>query len=240
MLKNNSTEMGTIVETFIIEETASLIYDNEDLDKWNKYVEELGLVGQKKISTKEKSPIPFMHLKTGLKNVFETLCPRKVDFTEYNVTPIPLEILDLIALSKKEEYFNKGIQIWYDEVTPDPVCVGIIGEIIPVSKPYTWHHEAKFKTRVEALSWLKENNLEAYNSDGGYFSNESYYLLGKWADVKRSFAELTQMATKRFVQEKGNEYEKTLKETQRKLDDLKTEAFDRFGTDVNSNDSLLF
>jgi len=30
MLENNSKEMATIVETFIIEETAELIYDNEN------------------------------------------------------------------------------------------------------------------------------------------------------------------------------------------------------------------
>ena len=49
--KKNHPAMKTVVETFVIEETQELIYDNEKLDKWNKYVEELGLTGQTKIIT---------------------------------------------------------------------------------------------------------------------------------------------------------------------------------------------
>jgi len=122
--QNNSNEMKTVVETFVIEETQELIYDNDQLEKWNRYVEELGLVGQKQIVKEDKSPIPFMHLKTSMISVFECLCPRKVNVEDYNVTPIPVEILDLIALSKREGYFET-IQIWYDEKSPDPVCVGL-------------------------------------------------------------------------------------------------------------------
>ncbi|MFA5234148.1 MAG: hypothetical protein WC390_07095 [Sulfurimonas sp.] len=44
-LNKNSNEMKTIVETFIIEETAELIYDNDKLDKWNELVDTLGLQG---------------------------------------------------------------------------------------------------------------------------------------------------------------------------------------------------
>jgi len=208
LLNNQSKEMATIVETFLIEETVELIYDGEALENWNKLVDELGLTGQTQIAKKEKSPIPFMHMKRNLVAVFETLCPRKVDAITYNITPIPLEILRLISLSTNEKYFDK-IQIWYDDKAPDPVCVGL--------------RYATEKDREQKYSW----NMEAY-------------LLGKWADVRRSFEELTQMATKRFIQEKGHEYRKTLKDTQRRLDDLEIEAFEKFGTDVNANDNLPF
>ena len=56
LLNNNSNEMKTIVETYIIEETESLIYDNETLDKWNNYVDSLGLEGQTKIKTPKNPP----------------------------------------------------------------------------------------------------------------------------------------------------------------------------------------
>ena len=138
LLNNNSNEMKTIVETFVIEETASLIYDNEQLDKWNGLVAELGLTGQTSIQTKEKSPIPFMHLKANFVAVFETLCPRKVDVSEYNISPIPLEILDLIALSVNEKYFDK-IQIWYDDKNPDPVCIGLKGSWYSYTKDNGLH-----------------------------------------------------------------------------------------------------
>lgn len=127
LLINNSASMKTVVETYIIEETQELIYDNEKLDQWNNLVKELGLTGQTKIQAKDKSPIPFLHMKQTHIAVFETLCPRKVKVQEYDKTPIPVEILDLVALSVKEKYFNK-IEIWYDDKTPDPACIGFAGE----------------------------------------------------------------------------------------------------------------
>lgn len=221
-LKNNSNEMKTVVETFIIEETAELIYDNEKLDKWNELVAELGLQGQTKIVTSDKSPIPFMHLKKSLSNVFECLCPRKVNVENYDVTPIPVEILSLVALSKRENYFNK-IEIWYDEKTPDPVCVGITGYYYQS----TWGSDRnkeldgkQFKTEQECK--------DAGATSSIYFYENQRYLLGKWADVKHSFEELKEMATKRYIAEKGNELRKQIKETQRQLDDIESNAFDQF------------
>lgn len=208
LLKNNSDSMGTIVETFIIEETVGLIYDNEELEKWNKHVEELGLSGQTQIVKPDKSPIPFMHMKTNLVAVFETLCPTKTDIKAYNITPIPVEILDLIALSVKEQYFDK-LQIWYDNKSPDPVCIGMVYE-------------------------SEEDRLKKYDW------RMNHYLLGKWADVKHSFETLTKMATKRYKQERKSQLESSIKMYQRELEDLETAAFNKFGSDVNGHDDLLF
>jgi len=218
---NNSNEMKTVVETFVIEETASLIYDNEQLDNWNKMVKDLGLKGQTSIQVEDKSPIPFMHIKKSLENVFECLCPRKVEIEEYNVTPIPLEILDLVALSKRESYFNK-VQIWYDDKSPDPVCVGIIGHWY---EP-TWYSNSN-KDLSEQKFTSKEEAINA-GANNPYFTETAKYLLGKWADVKHSFEELKEMATKRYVAEQGNQFRKTIKDAQRNLDDLETSAFDKF------------
>ena len=49
-----------------------------------------------------------------------------VEIQKFDVMPIPVEILELVALSVKENYFNK-ISIWYDDKTPDPVCIGQTG-----------------------------------------------------------------------------------------------------------------
>jgi len=223
LLRNNNQGMRTVVETFIIEETAELIYDNEQLDKWNELVSELGLTGQTQIVKKEKSPIPFMHLKTSMKNVFETLCPRKVEVEAYNVTPIPVEILDLIALSKREGYFT-GLQIWYDDKAPDPACIGY------VAKRYVEYTESNpLNLRGKDEANLSEDEKTLVNKWSLRTWDANYYLLGKWADVRHSFEELIEMATKRFISEKGNEYRKAIKEATRKLDDLEIEAFDLFG-----------
>lgn len=222
-LKNNSREMKTVVETFIIEETAELIYDNEKLDKWNELVSELGLYGQTKIVAPEKSPIPFMHLKTSLVNVFECLCPRKVDVEEYCITPIPVEILDLIALSKKENYFSK-LQIWYDDKSPDPVCIGMNYSLWYSHKDDGGLNKS-FSTYNDALKNQEENG---WFKRKPYGTSPTYYLLGKWADVKHSFEELKEIAKNRYISEKANELKKQIKEAQRQLDDIETEAFDKF------------
>ncbi|MEZ2446102.1 hypothetical protein AB6805_30515 [Chitinophaga sp. RCC_12] len=200
--------MNTIVETFFVEETASLIYDNDDLQKWGDLVTQLGLTGQQKVVTGEKSPIPFLWMNESLINLFKCLCPRQVDIKDYDKMPIPLEILGLVSLSEREEYFFK-IEIWYDENTPDPVCVG-----------YRLNASPERQT-----GWMRESYAEKY-------------LLGKWSDVKASFAELLDRAKKRFISERGLLLRQQIKEAQRGLEDLEDTAQRQFG--VGSTINLPF
>lgn len=123
LTKNNSASMKTVVETYIIEETQELIYDNEKLDQWNSLVAELGLTGQTQVVKANKSPIPFLWMNETLKKTFEELCPCKVKVNEYSKTPIPVEALRMVSLSVKEGYFDK-IEIWYNDKNPDPAIIG--------------------------------------------------------------------------------------------------------------------
>jgi hypothetical protein len=219
--------MKTVVETFIIEETQELIYDNEKLDKWNEMVKTLDLKGQTEIVKPDKSPIPFMNLKSSFINILETLCPVKVDVKKYNRTPIPVEILDLIGLSINEEYFTK-IEIWYDDKAPDPVCVGILGyyyisnanDLLPDE-----YKENKFSTEEEA-----RRIGESIGKEDVYYMdwNVQKYLLGKWGDVKRSFDELRELAEQRYRKEKEHNIKDTIKRAERELLDLDSEIFNRF------------
>lgn len=238
MLKNNSKEMRTHVETFIIEETAPLIYDDEQLSKWNEHVSALGLKGQTRIAQPDKSPIPFMHMPQALIATFETLCPRKVAVEDYDATPIPVEILDLIALSKREGYFKK-IEIWYDSKSPDPACIGYTGDFIPISSPWEWHHKHKFGTKEGAVEWLESQGLTPA-SDGAHFNVTGAYLLGKWADVKATFEELAERARKRYVNEQSVDLNKKIRDAQRNLSDLELEAAKRFGLAPDASKGLPF
>jgi hypothetical protein len=220
-LNLNSNEMKTFVETFVIEETASLICDNEHLDKWNDLVNLLGLEGQKQIVKPDKSPIPFMRMKTSLKNIFNTLCPREVDVDKYNITPIPVEILGLIALSKREGYFNK-VQIWYDDKSPDPVAVGIVGCHYQPS----WHKDRN--TDLDDKEFATEKEAKDAGATQVCYRENAHYLIGRWADVKRSLSELKQMATDRYIGEQDNDFKKQIKDAQRGIDDLESKAFERF------------
>lgn len=210
MTQNNHESMKTIVETFIVEETEALIYDNEKLDRWNELVAELKLTGQGTLLKEGKSPIPFMVINTATKSIIETLCPAASEISEYNRTPIPVEILDLVALSRKEGYFNEII-VRFDERTPDPFVIGRVG-------------------RYEPVSW----------STKPYFYVATEYLIGKWGDVKRSFDELKEMAIKRYTAERKVQLREELKRTQRQIEDIDSEVADKFGAGRISGDALDF
>lgn len=220
--QNNSKHMNTVVETFVIEEVEALIYDNEKLEKWNSIIENLNLDGQKQIVKPDKSPIPFMHMKEELVSVFETLCPIKCTIKDFSITPIPIEILDLVALSIRENYFN-SIEVWWDDKSPDPVVVGIKGHWYEMN----WYTDSNKKLADQHFNSQEEAKSSGAKHPSFYVSEK--YLLGKWADVKQSFEELKERARKIFISSETIEIKRRIKEAQRSLDDLEQSAFDRFG-----------
>jgi hypothetical protein len=226
LLEHNSASMKTEVETYIIEETQELIYDNEKLDQWNKRVAELGLVGQTKIQTPDKSPIPFLHMKETLAAVFGTLCPRKVKVHEYDKTPIPVEILDLIALSVNEKYFNQ-IEIWYDDKTPDPACIGSTGKWHIYDRAYNVF--ASVTTESEAIAQKADTRYY-----GHHFIITGQYLIGRWADVKQSLEELAAKAKKLFIADRTSTIEQNIRDERRKLEDLEHDANVKFGFEAET------
>ena len=227
-LENNSKELeGLIVETFIENDLAALIYDGEKLQQWNDKITELELEGQKKTLTKDKSPIPFMYLKTTMVNVFRTICPRE-DYVEiYDTTPIPLEILELVGLSKKEDYFSE-VMIWYDEKSKDPACIGIVQDWGIDTSEGKRLKNLSFKNKEETLKYIKENEIPS--AVPYKYWNNKYYLIGKWGDVKRPLSELRQMAINRWTVEQIDYYNKQIKDYSRKLEDIEVEARDKFGS----------
>lgn len=207
MLQNNNQSMATVVETFLIEETINLIHDNDALQKWNEKVSELGLEGQKEVLVvKDKSPIPFMWMNDAIIATFETLCPTKVDVSKYNKTPIPLEILDLVSLSRNEGYFYK-IEIWYNEKEKDPVCIGY-AENPENTNPDVWYKQ--------------------------YYAKK--YLIGRWADVKASLDTLTKRAREIFVLNTKSALEQTIRDTKRQIEDIEQTANNKFGGAMPNTD----
>jgi len=233
MTNLNNESMKTVVETFIIEETQELVYDNEQLEKWNGLVSSLGLKGQTKICAPEKSPIPFLPMKNNVVRVFETLCPRKVLVQEYDKTPIPVEILSLVSLSVKEDYFTR-IEIWYDDKDPDPACVGIVGNFY--SYDSKWNRVGEYKTEQEAKA-DKEANPTIH---GFHFQIAQQYLIGRWADVKMSLTELTRRANALFIGQEKNNLLTSIKEYQRRIEDLELRAEREFGQFEGQADGLPF
>ena len=215
--------METQVTKYLISETMELIYDSEQLDKWNELIKELGLTGQTTLSSDGKSPIPFLFMTSALRNMCETLCGRKVKMEEFNITPIPVEVLDLIALSKKENYFNE-IEVWYDDKDKDPFVVGVIAE---------WYQNTYYDDRDKSLDGLKFKSKQECLDAGAperyiYKDVLSRYLIARWADVSMSLEELKKMATEKYVKKEKNHCEQQIRDAQRKIEDLETDAYNRF------------
>lgn len=225
-MNNMNSNKPTVVERYIVTETAELIHDPEALARWNDACKALGLEGQQKLVIPDKSPIPFLWMNKGLENVFTTLCPQKIDVTKFDKSPIPLEALDLAALASREGYFGK-IQVWYDDVNPDPVLVGITCDFVPVSKGYNWHHSDLQPTREAAIKWLADNGLEPY-SPPTYTTNEKFYLMARWGDVAKPFEQLRAEAITRYIDTTKADAEQRIRDAQRTIEDLESESRKRF------------
>jgi len=215
-------EIKTIVQTFLENENLPLIYDNDSLEQWNKLILELNLKGQNQV-TGGKSPIPFMVMKRSLVKTFETLCPVKNKVENFNISTIPLKVLELIQLSKAENYFSY-IDIWYDDIKPDPVCVGIIAE------RYVDSYDEKNPKEVRGKYEDKLTEEEKKTVVKWNFStwNCKYYLIARWGDVKYSFAQLREMAITRFLKEQAVELKQKIKELNRELEDIELTAQKEF------------
>ena len=229
MLENNY--QINFVETYVIEEVSQMIYDDEKLNEYKKLISELG-IKQDNLFIENKSPLPFSPMKKKDQVVFETLCPIKTNYKEFNDTPIPLEILKLIELSVREQYFQE-IEIWHDYEKPDPVCIGITGVWYPENNDYQTirknpdtDEKWMFKTREEALA---EQHKRGWTKHKPLLHDKKYYLIGRWADVKSTMEELQRRAKQRFLLEKKTYLMKQIKQAQRELDDLELEAIEKFG-----------
>lgn len=113
----------TIVTSYLEQDKQGLIASEEG-EEWKRKVELLGLEGQKELTADTKSPIPFRRIDGGMERVIECFCPSKEPVEKYSKEALPLEVLALVALAKHEEYFNKGMFVYFSPGKPDPFIVG--------------------------------------------------------------------------------------------------------------------
>ena len=226
-LNKNAKEMATVVETYLEPEVVNLIHDNDDLDKYNNLIKELGMTGQDHVARPEKSPIPFKFMNQSYVNIAKELCPKRVQFKDYNASPVPLEILSLIKLAVDENYFET-IEIWYDEKNDDPFAIGInpIYQLTKSESRWSDHEDkTKFRNKKDAEKYISENGLTAGIE---HFGRENYYAIGKWGDVARTYEELKELAIVRFKSSCIDSIKRRIKDANRELEDLNSQAFEKF------------
>jgi hypothetical protein len=219
-MNNMNSNKPTVVERYIVTETENLIYDADALASWKQACEALGLVGQQKLTAQAVSPVPFLFMNTGLEKTIHTLCPSTTPVDAYDKTPIPLEVLDLVALSMREGYF-KRIEVWYDDKLPDPVVVGIDCVYIPVLAGWKYLWEQKFQSKEACKTWMTENNQQAYSETTFCTDVEvKKYLLARWGDVAKPLDQLREEAIQRHLTDERAKLQAQLTAIQCKLEDL--------------------
>lgn len=223
-----------MVEKYFNTELSDIVFEAASLDEWKDIVDELGLTEQVKLSKGKLSPIPFPFMNTTMQRVCETLCPRKVDFREYDKTPIPLEVLQQIKLCVNDNHFQK-IEVWYDDKSPDPFIIGKTGYYYSYNDKMddAEGNNLEFSTEEELHSRAKEVGLERKDYNCSYSTKDSY-LVARWGDELRDFKELKKLAIERFIDEAGTQMRKSLNDIQEKLNTLETNAASFINGDISA------
>lgn len=205
-----------MVENMFNKELSDIAFDVEALDEWKETAKKLGMKGQLGLSTGDNSPIPYPFMNDGMERVYETLCPNQVEFKEYKNTAIPLEVMQQIAFSINEKHFHK-IVIWADDKEPDPIVVGITAQWYNNSVDEKGSGTKYFDTREECMA-QPENEGKAYET------NQKKYIIARWGDELRDYAELKEKALARVIDEVGGELAKSIATKQERLKLIKENA----------------
>lgn len=99
-------------------------------------INKLGLKGQKSLLSGGRLLIPFREFTHEEFMVYRVLCPETTALPDYDLSPIPLRVLEVAEKAASLEVFNTPLQVWHPkQVTRDPVLVGTIGSS-PYSRDY--------------------------------------------------------------------------------------------------------
>lgn len=206
-----------MIENYYNVEFDNVVFDIDNTSEWLDMMNELGLENQTKFLKSSKSPLPFPLLNNNIKNIFSTLCPAIQLLKDYTKTPIPLDAIKVIKFAVQEKYFDK-IEIWYDDKTPDPIAVGSIvnykAYYYPEGSNSSVGTDYMFKSHQEAQDWVDQNGHKWYFAT----SEVNEYLICRWGDELRPIKELKQLAKDRLVEKYTNDWQLTIKECQRKID----------------------
>lgn len=207
-----------MVQIYQNEELNDIMFEVEALDEWKNLTAELGMEKQLGFVTKAESPLPYPFINESMDRIFTTLCPRKVDFKEYDKTPIPLEVLKQISFSMKEKHFN-SISVWYDDKSPDPFVVGLSTKYYCYDRSYKHlqgedKKDVLFDSEKEAKEYAQVVGFDYYGTSTS-FRHE--YLIARWGDEIRPIPELKELAKGRLLEKYGAELKNEIEEKSQAL-----------------------
>jgi hypothetical protein len=211
-----------MIQIYQNEELNDVLFQGESLDEWQQIAQELKMDKQLKFVDQSASPNPYPYITESMNRIFSTLCPRKVDFKQYDKTPIPLEVLKQIAFSIREKHFSE-IYIWYDDKSPDPFVVGISQQYYAYNDSYnrlknSENEEARFNSEAEAKEYC---NLVGFKFKGISITDVNQYLIARWGDEIRPIPELKSLAQERLLEKYGAELKNEIEEKTQALKKIK-------------------
>jgi hypothetical protein len=122
------------VEVYMIEGAESEISDPEVNAEVQKLIDECGLSGQRGLLGDGGTRFPFPVLTSEEQGVLKTLFPESRPVEKYDADAIPLRVLSMVALCKREKFFDK-FEVWYSPAAhvDDPFLIGVKKD-----PEYTW------------------------------------------------------------------------------------------------------
>lgn len=134
-------------------ENVGLLFDDEQLEKYQSLALELGIPEVKP----DKTPSVYQVLNTSQTRALEALCPATTELKNYSRSTIPVEVLQAIKFVVDNDMFDV-IQVWFDDKNPDPMIIG---------RKYNNDND-----RQKGYSWTMTSTLIARWGDCAYELNE--------------------------------------------------------------------
>jgi len=218
-------------EIYFHQELSDVTFEVEALDEWKAIAGKLKMDKQLSLTKGKDSPIPYPWMNETMVRVFNQLCPRSVEYTEYDKTPIPLEVMKQIAFTVKDKHFSK-IEIWYDDKTPCPVVVGFNGDWYAYDRKYNHIKDDKgeelhFSNEKKAAAFCKGKELTSS------FDELGKYLIARWGAEKKPFNDLKADAITRFVDQHGAKMKSEIQVLSQKLECIQENAVLYFADEMS-------
>lgn len=145
-------------------------------------IEQLGLEGQKNVTSKTGTPFPYRVMTEEEQKVYTFHCPIHTKLEEYSSDFIPLRVLQVAAHAKALDVCNKGLWVWHPkEARLDPVLVG------KASIPGQQRDEKLYLLARWGQVWKEFKQLLAEAKTG--------WIAKRKAAIKKADAEFTNLKT---------------------------------------------
>lgn len=196
-----------------------IIENPERESEMQKYIDDLGLAGQKELIVEQSGKIiPFPKMNVTDERVWTMACPEKTTLEKYSAQVIPFEILELIAMVKTKGYFDINEEL---ETEKDKRWDCKIGSIQIWDRP---------KDQIDPLVVGRIQSGYKNDKESTYLYSESnaFYLLGRWGHELVPFDKIVENAKKNWIDKRSATAKNKILEAEKAISGIEADAIDYF------------